>query len=222
MFSKTEYAYDILRHGILDGAFKPGERLRLSRIAKDLHLSEMPVREALRLLQRDGLVNIHLHRGAEVAQLSFEHAWDIEEVRLQLEARACLLAAAFHDEASCARLGSFLTEMEAVPNDPVSLARINRAFHTELMLLTPNAFMREHVQDLWDRAWQFSSASFFEFMPRRMAKLAIEGRTMLDCVLTKDFDRLEDFLQSRIRDVTAAWKEAADAYAMRAAHALTT
>jgi len=216
MFSKTDYAYDILRRGILDGALKPGERLRLSRIAKDLDLSEMPVREALRLLQREGLVVMHLHRGAEVAKLSFQHAWNIEEVRLQLEARACLLAAAFHDDASCARLRSILTEMEAVPDDPVSLARINRNFHTELMSLAPNAFMREHVQELWDRAWQLSSASFFEFMPHRMAQLPVEGRIILDCILARDSRRFEAFLQNRIRDVTAAWAEAADLYARRA------
>jgi DNA-binding GntR family transcriptional regulator len=216
MFSKTDYAYDILRRTILDGTLKPGERLRLSHIAKELDLSEMPVREALRLLQRDGLVALHLHRGAEVARLSFQHAWDIEEVRLQLEARACLSAAPFHDATSYARLRSLLAEMDAVPDQPVPLARINRNFHTELMSRAPNTFLREHVQELWDRAWQFSSASFFDFMPRRMAQLPIEGRIIVDCIRACDLERIDAFLQTRIRDVTEAWHEAAEAYARRA------
>jgi DNA-binding GntR family transcriptional regulator len=216
MFSKTDHAYEILRRQILDGDLRPGDRLRLSHIAQALDLSEMPVREALRLLQRDGLVVMQLHRGAEVAQLSFQNAWNIEEVRLQLEARACLSAAPFHDAASCQRLHTICAEMEHAQGQPTPLARLNRNFHTELMAPAPNAFLREHVQELWDRAWQLSSASFFEFMPRRMRRLPVEGRVIVDCVEGHDWQRLETFLNNRIADVTEAWKEAAAAYEQRA------
>src|SRR5579871_3599179 len=137
MFSKTDHAYEVLRRQILDGHFQPGDRLRLSHIAQSLDLSELPVREALRLLQRDGLVVIHLHRGAEVARLSFRDAWEIEEVRLQLEAQACLSAAPFHDRESCARLRAILLRMTDARDNPVAVARLNRNFHTELMSLAP-------------------------------------------------------------------------------------
>ena len=83
------------------------------------------------------------------------------------------------------------------------------------MSRAPNQFLREHVQELWDRAWQFSSASFFEFMPRRMKCLAVEGAVILDCIETKDLGRLEGFLKTRIEDVTAGWREASEAYARR-------
>src|SRR5918911_288126 len=69
-FSKAGFAYDPLRRRILDGGYRPGDRLRLTQIARELSLSEMPVREALRLLQKDGLVVMELHRGAHVAELS--------------------------------------------------------------------------------------------------------------------------------------------------------
>jgi DNA-binding GntR family transcriptional regulator len=216
MFSKTDYAYEALRRNILDGTLKPGERLRLSPIAKALDLSEMPVREALRQLQRDGLVVMHLHRGAEVAQLSLKHAFEIEEVRLQLEAHACLSAAPFHDSMSIKRLRTILSEMRADSSNAVALARLNRNFHTELMSRAPNAFLRDHVQELWDRCWQFSSASFFDFMPRRMAALPVEGKIIVQHLKTQDLDQLAEFLQARAREVTAAWHEAAEAYAHRA------
>ncbi|MCW6509280.1 GntR family transcriptional regulator [Lichenifustis flavocetrariae] len=216
MFSKTDHAYESLRRNILDGHLQPGQRLRLSHLAKELDLSEMPIREALRLLQRDGLVVMHLHRGAEVAQLSFQHSWNIEEVRLHLEARACLSAAPFHDDASCGRMEHFLSEMKKEIERPVVLARINRNFHTELMSLAPNAFLREHVQELWDRAWQLSSASFFEFMPHRMSRLPIEGSEILACVRSRNLARLDMVLQARIADLTEAWPAAAAAYERRA------
>lgn len=215
MFSKTDHAYESLRRQILDGHFKPGDRLRLSQIAQSLDLSELPVREALRLLQRDGLVVIHLHRGAEVAKLSFQDAWDIEEVRLHLEAQACLSAAPLHDAASCARMRSVLIQMKESREQPIALARLNRNFHTELMSLAPNAFLRGHVQELWDRAWQLSSASFFTFMPRRMDRLPVEGAAIIDCIEARDWSRLESFLSERIADVTAGWREAMAAYEER-------
>jgi DNA-binding GntR family transcriptional regulator len=215
MFSKTDHAYEVLRQQVLDGRLRPGDRLRLSHIAQALGLSELPVREALRLLQRDGLVVIHLHRGAEVAKLSFEDAWEIEEVRLQLEAQACMSAAPLHDVESCARLRLILLQMSDARDRPVAIARLNRNFHTELMSLAPNGFLRGHVQELWDRAWQLSSTSFFEFMPRRIDRLPIEGGVIVDCIEAMDWPQLELFLRSRIADVTAAWREAAAAYVKR-------
>jgi len=83
--SKAGFAYDILRRRILDNTYRPGDRLRLSELAHDLNLSEMPVREALRLLQKDGLVIMRLHRGAEVARLSFQRGLDVIEARMTLE-----------------------------------------------------------------------------------------------------------------------------------------
>src|SRR5260370_38833859 len=84
-FSKAGFAYDSLRRRILDGGYRPGDRLRLTQIARELALSEMPVREALRLLQKDGLVVMELHRGAHVAELSLKRAYEIVEVRTALE-----------------------------------------------------------------------------------------------------------------------------------------
>jgi hypothetical protein len=72
-------------------------------------------------------------------------------------------------------LRTLLAKMSVCGNSAVALARLNRDFHTEVMSRAPNAFLREHVQELWDRCWQFSSTSFFDFMPQRMATLPIEG-----------------------------------------------
>src|SRR5258708_17293323 len=107
-FSKAGSAYDALRRQILDGGYRPGDRLRLTRIAQELALSEMPVREALRLLQKDGLVVMELHRGAHVAALSLERACEIVEVRTALEGVAGLAALPHHDRLSVARLRPLL------------------------------------------------------------------------------------------------------------------
>ncbi len=68
--TKSDWAYRRLREMIIDGELPPGSRLVLRRLAEELGLSEMPVREALRMLQRDGLVEFQSHRGATVVPIS--------------------------------------------------------------------------------------------------------------------------------------------------------
>ena len=65
--TKSEWVYEQLRRRILAGTYKPDDRLRLTELAREFNMSEMPVREALRMLQRDGLIEMHSHRGASVA-----------------------------------------------------------------------------------------------------------------------------------------------------------
>lgn len=208
MFSKTEHAYETLRRRILDGTLKPGEQLRLSHIASELGISEMPVREALRALHTDGLVLLNLHRSAEVATLSFRTAWEIEEVRLQLEAFACAAAAPFHDADSIAEMYALVREQERDTDHPVTTARRNRAFHTKLMSRAPNAFLLREIDELWDRTWQYSSASFLDMIPDRKPILPKENRKILVLLEAGDQKGLEDFLAQRLKDIAAAWNGA--------------
>lgn len=91
--SKTERAYAHLRDGILAGAYSPGERFVLNRIARDLAISPVPVREAIRLLEAEGLVSFQRNVGAVVAHPD-ETAWpDTIETLAVLEARAGAAAA---------------------------------------------------------------------------------------------------------------------------------
>jgi DNA-binding GntR family transcriptional regulator len=208
MFSKTDHVYESLRGRILDGSLKPGERLRLSQIASELGVSEMPVREALRLLNKDGLVLLNLHRGAEVAALSFLSAWEIEEVRLQLEAFACAAAAPHHDSGSISVMRGLIRELELDLGHAATTARRNRAFHTLLISRAPNAFLRAEIEELWDRTWQYSSASFFDVLPDRESALPAENRRIVDLIETRNQSGLEAFLAKRLVDIRRAWGQA--------------
>lgn len=210
MFSKTDHAYETLRHRILEGTLKPGQQLRLSHLAVELGLSEMPVREALRLLSKDGLVLLNLHRSAEVATLSLQMAWEIEEARLHLEAFACATAAPFHDAASIAAMRVLIGELETNLEHAVTTARRNRAFHTLLMSRAPNAFLRSHIEELWARTWQYSSASFFDFMPDRKPVLPSENHRIVDLVEAHNQKALEAFLAERLDDIRQGWARAVE------------
>jgi DNA-binding GntR family transcriptional regulator len=207
-FSKAGFAYETLRRQILDGGYRPGDRLRLTQIARELTLSEMPVREALRLLQKDGLVVMELHRGAHVAALSLERAREIVEVRTALECVAGAAALPHCDTAAVTKLERVLARLEAARRDAPNFARRNRELLTALYARAPNEFLRDHIQALWDQVWRFSSTLVFEFMPGRLEATIVENRAIVSAVARRDAGVLRELLARRRDDILAGWQSA--------------
>ena len=106
--TKTDWVYEQLRARILGGGQKADGRLRLTALAQEFQISEMPVREALRMLQRDGLVRMENHRGATVINLSWEHAAEIVSMRMHLEVLALREATGRHSSTSIEEIGRLL------------------------------------------------------------------------------------------------------------------
>lgn len=97
-------AYHQIRRWIVEGRLRPDERLVEQRLAEDLQLSRTPVREALRMLQSEGLVRFEPNRGARVRSLTVNDIADLYELRGRLEAMAAELAATRATPEELARL----------------------------------------------------------------------------------------------------------------------
>ena len=122
---------DELRRNILTGALAGGAPLRQEHLARTLGVSRIPVRDALSLLQREGLVVVAPHEGASVAPMSLASATEAFEMRLALEP---LALRASIDELSNADLGAAedaLTRLRAATGD-YDLAQANWLFHSSL------------------------------------------------------------------------------------------
>lgn len=91
--SLQERAYQTLRAAILEGRFAVGERIYEAKVAEQLGISRNPVRESVRRLQQDGLLDVRPRGGIFVASISVDEADDIYRVRGALEALAARLAA---------------------------------------------------------------------------------------------------------------------------------
>ena len=89
----SDVVADKLRHGIASGRYKPGERLVEERLAAELGVSRNPVREAIRSLASEGLIEVTPRRGAVVMSLDRDDAWEMIEVRAALEGLNARLAA---------------------------------------------------------------------------------------------------------------------------------
>ena len=186
--TKTDWVYNRLRSEILEGSLKPEDRLRLSSLARRFATSEMPVREALRMLQRDGLISFENHRGATVIKLSLQRAAEIVTVRMHLEVLAIAGAVPHHTPATVAELTELLERMDkqAQARQAQRFTESNRRFHAALYAPGPNHVLKEEIQILWDRVWRARPRSIFALDPVRMQAAQAEHWAILEAVRTGD------------------------------------
>src|ERR1700748_850934 len=102
-----------LREAIMSGTLKPGQRLVERELCEMMWLSRPSIREALRLLEADGLVNTVPHRGPVVSTISLDEARQLYAARAVLEGFAGRACARLHDRAVVRRIGDALTRLKA-------------------------------------------------------------------------------------------------------------
>ena len=146
-------ATEELRRAILPGRYRPGERLVEDRLSEELGISRVPIREALRMLAGDGLVDVRPNRGAAVADISPEVAHDLIEVRATLEGLNARLAARHHRPEIIAALREVLAagNTAAVKGNVNDLVRLNAEFHDKLAEAGRNAILWDIMRTLRER-----------------------------------------------------------------------
>ena len=144
---------DQLRRLILNGHHKPGDRLVEDKLSVELGVSRVPIREALRTLAAEGLVDLPPRRGASVTAISPEIAKDLVEVRATLEGLNARLAARHHESAIVAELEQVLTEgnRAAQAGNIDDLVRLNGAFHDKLAEAGRNSILWDIMRTLRER-----------------------------------------------------------------------
>jgi DNA-binding GntR family transcriptional regulator len=144
---------DAIRDAIVAGQYQRGERLVEGRLAEDFGVSRIPVREALRQLAAQGLVELEPRKGATVATLSRETAQEMVEVRATLEALNARLAARHLDEPLLGQLRAVLEQgnRAAAAREQQDLARLNNEYHELLAQAGMNRILGDMMRTLRER-----------------------------------------------------------------------
>lgn len=129
--SVEESVTDALRDAILRGELKPGRRLGQAELSEELGVSRIPLRDAFRRLEAEGLVEIDGRRGARVSSLSAKDVAEIYEMRIILEAECARHALTSLTEEDAARLIHLSEEMDRTADDPIEGAQSRRTFYSE-------------------------------------------------------------------------------------------
>jgi len=129
--STPDLIADALREAILRGIFQEGQSLRQDEIATQFGVSRIPVREALKQLEAEGLVTLHLNRGAMVSVLTAAEAQEICEIRSALEVKAMQLAIPKLSESDIEKAAVILETTDQT-TDVGMVAKLNWEFHATL------------------------------------------------------------------------------------------
>ena len=151
--SLAQQVADELRRAILTRRHKPGDRLVEDRLSEEMGVSRVPIREALRLLAADGLVDVQPRRGASVVNVSSTVARDLVEVRATLEGLNARLAARHHETAIVIELRQVLAQGNAAAQSRSvdDLMRLNGEFHDKLAQAGRNSILWDIMRTLRER-----------------------------------------------------------------------
>jgi DNA-binding GntR family transcriptional regulator len=154
---QTGRAYDGVRRRILDGALEPGKPISQVRLAAELAVSRTPLREALRLLENEGLVESDYNRRVRAKPLTMPDLETLTAMRLLAEPFGVLLTVPTLDAKSLAEIVAAMNELHerAVGDrDPATIAPLHRRFHFALFAGAEGR-LRIHIENLWDHAERY-------------------------------------------------------------------
>lgn len=198
--SKSDVAYAELRHRILTGALQAGTRLDQYELADAMGMSITPLREAIRRLSSEGLIELGHHRNARIAGMSAAEARDLFEVRLLLEPGAAALAAQRRTDADLATLRAAATRLRPVTREWGEEALgAHRDFHRALSLASHNDVLARRLDDLWDKSDRYRRLGLA--LPQGEGPRTRDHREhheLLDLVAAGDADGARDLMHAHV------------------------
>jgi DNA-binding GntR family transcriptional regulator len=175
--TKQERVYGVIRERILSGTYGPGYRVVIDVLAEEFEVSALPVREAIRRLEAEGLVVYRPNAGAQVAPADPELFEEQMSVLAVLEGYATALAARNLAKADVARLTEINRSMtEAMGRlDSLSFGRLNQEFHSYIVERCGNAALMGLIRDVGSRLDAIRRTIFLQIPYRGAASVAEHG-----------------------------------------------
>jgi DNA-binding GntR family transcriptional regulator len=189
-----------IREAIVMGKVKPGQKIVEYEVAKKMMISRSPVREALRMLEKDGLVTINPRRGTEVKDISICDVKEIYAIRANLENLATKLAVPNLNDGALKTMQSLVKEMaaKAKANDVAGTFELNEKFHDIIIKASNNQRLCELIHSLRTQIRRFRMASL-----SREGDLSVAYKKhlrVLDACLKKDPHLAGGLIQHQITE----------------------
>lgn len=182
--SSGQTAYEALIAALREGTYAPGDRLREEEVGARLGLSRTPVREALRRLESDGIVEHRARQGAVVRSLDPGELVALYEMRMVLEGTAARMAAKHGSEAEFDALDALTDQIEAQRAIPSIGAAINQQFHRGLYSAARNRFLGDAARALNNALILMGPTTFSA--PERIDVVVREHRAITDALRAGD------------------------------------
>ena len=209
--TKSDFAYMRVRELILSGELEPGTVINQATLAREIGISTTPLREALKRLKQQGLVELDAHRDARVAALDAEEARDLLEIRRSLDPLAASLAAERRTKQDVAEMRASLEGLEALPSNPTLEQLVaHRRFHSAIYRASHNALLVETLDGLWDTADRYRRHGLqVERSAEERGEKAREHTLLFEAIVEGDGETAADVMRAHIETslgAKSAWR----------------
>ncbi|MET1044032.1 MAG: GntR family transcriptional regulator [Microbacteriaceae bacterium] len=189
---------DNLRDAILRGEYSPGTRLRQEDIAEQFGASRLPVREALRILEADGLVTLVANTGAWISRLSLAECEEMYQIRERIEPLLLRYSMPQLTEDTIGRLHELRREMQAA-TDVEDFMRLDREFHLLSYTGATTALLGDSVLRLWNTTQHYRRAYTRLFRSEGDVAVHLEHHLLVHAIERADADDADRVLFGHIR-----------------------
>lgn len=189
--SKVDCVYRYIREGIQKGVFLPGERVIISRLARDNACSEIPVREALRRLESEKIVELIPYKGAVISRINKGYLEQLFQVKCILEGQAVRLVVDSITDAQIKTLRVLAQEMRDAfgTGNLKRCSALNRKFHTLLYDATGNDVLVQCINELWSK---WPPGYYANQIPDDWYQISIQQHfDLVDAIESGDKDKAE-------------------------------
>jgi DNA-binding GntR family transcriptional regulator len=203
--SKNEVVYDLLHRSIIQGEYRPGERMVIDELAGKLGVSQIPIREALRQLEADGFVAIEPYVGATVSEISADFIFEIFALLETMEVVCSRMACRCMSEKEMETLAGLVRQMDASIDDPDRWAGQNKHFHLLICDYSHTGLIRDmmrKVLDHWDRLRLYYLK---DVLGHRIKKAQEEHRQIMAAFHARDIDEVERLIRSHNQNALTSY-----------------
>ncbi|MGN7396680.1 GntR family transcriptional regulator [Peribacillus frigoritolerans] len=195
---KTQ-VYNFLREQIFSGVVKPGERLIEEKISEELGVSRSPIREAIRMLEKDGLLLVNISGGVTVVQPTIEDFKHLYECRIEMEPLASYYAAQRRSQEQLETIRTFLLRMGKITetNNLKKVHDANVNFHEAIVAASVNPFLVSMIAQLHG-VNSFYRKSFLEERPLHVEKAMYEHQQIFQAIVDRDGDEAKRLMKAHI------------------------
>lgn len=200
--SKTSMVYKSLKRKIISLELSPGSPINEANLALALGVSKTPLREALRELERDGLVENVATRGSVVSHITLREIRDVFQIRELIESGAARRAAMFRGSAELARElehDRTLLRRDSDTREVIAEWGSWEDVHFSIVKSLGNALLVEMYSGLIDRIARIRNHYKNHFTNRRLRDILVEHAAILDAIVGGDADLAETAMQLHLQ-----------------------
>lgn len=204
--NKQERTYTVLRDRIHSGALAPRARLNIDALARELGVSAIPVREALRRLEAEGWVKFQPNVGAIVAPVDTT-LWEQQMIAVAvIEGAATADAAAHLKPSDLTKVRQIAAEMEevAAEGDLAKFSRLNRRLHATIIARCANAYLLELLEQTNQRLDRIRD-TMFTYLPDRSTAAIGEHQRLIELLEGGDTAEIERYARWHKLQVVEAY-----------------